>query len=52
MIKLFCFPCAGGTAQMYYKWKKELSGSFEIIPVELAGRGLRTGEPFIKILMS
>ncbi len=48
MIKLFCFPCAGGTAQMYYKWKKELSGSFEIIPVELAGRGLRTGEPFYK----
>lgn len=48
MIKLFCFPCAGGTAQMYYKWKKELNGSFEIIPIELAGRGLRVSEPFYK----
>ncbi len=48
MIKLFCFPCAGGTAQMYFKWKKELSGFFEIIPIELAGRGLRSSEPLYK----
>lgn len=39
-VKLFCFPYAGGSATIYSKWKPHLTG-FELVPVELAGRGKR-----------
>ena len=45
MIKLLCYPCAGGSAQMYFKWKKNLSEFVEVVPIELAGRGKRSNEP-------
>lgn len=44
--KLFCLPYAGGSASGYECWKKTLGDRFDIIPVELAGRGKRFGEKF------
>lgn len=45
-MKLFCFPCAGGSATMYFKWKKYFPEIIEILPVELTGRGSRANEPY------
>lgn len=45
-IKLFCFPYAGGSAQVYNKWDKTLHPNIELVLVELAGRGRRIDEPF------
>lgn len=48
-IKLFCLPYAGGSSTIIYsKWKKKLNRHIELIPIELAGRGIRIGEPFYK----
>lgn len=46
--KLFCFPYAGGSATIYNGWKAYFSANtgIEVIPIELAGRGKRTGQPF------
>lgn len=43
-VKLFCLPYAGGSASIYYKWKKYLDSNIEVFPVELAGRGRRMSE--------
>lgn len=43
-MKLFCIPHAGGSAIAYNKWKKYLDNNIELIPVELAGRGMRIEE--------
>ncbi|PFZ09674.1 hypothetical protein COL63_21870 [Bacillus pseudomycoides] len=48
--KLFCLPYAGGSAMMYYRWKNQLEKHIEVIPLELPGRGKRTGEPLISNL--
>jgi len=40
-IKLFCIPYAGASAMVYRKWEFIGHGVFEVVPVELAGRGLR-----------
>jgi len=47
IIKLFCFPYAGGSASIFNKWKSYLNiySGVELIPVELAGRGTRISEP-------
>ncbi len=45
-IKLFCFPYAGGSAQVYHQWSKGLHPKIELVLIELAGRGRRIGEPF------
>ncbi len=47
-IKLFCFPYAGGSAQIFKKWKPYLNSQIELIPVELAGRGRRINDAFYK----
>lgn len=44
--KLFCITYAGGSANAYAVWKNYLSDDVEMVPVELAGRGKRMGEPF------
>lgn len=41
VIKLYCLPYAGGTAMIYNSWKKYLSHSIELVPIELSGRGKR-----------
>lgn len=45
-MKLFCLPYAGSSAVIYERWKKRLSGHAAVVPLELAGRGVRTKEPF------
>lgn len=45
-IKLFCIPYSGGSANVYFKWKKYLDDRIELCPVELAGRGSRIKEGF------
>lgn len=46
MIKLFCIPYSGGSASVYYKWRKHLDPRIELVPLEMAGRGSRMKEPF------
>lgn len=43
-IKLFCIPPAGMSAVSYSVWKTYASENIEIIPLELAGRGMRFKE--------
>lgn len=45
-MKLFCLPHLGGSASIYYQWKKYLNEKIEIVPIELAGRGERIKECF------
>lgn len=45
-VRLFCLPCAGGTASTYNRWKKHLPHWVEVLPLELAGRGRRSEENF------
>lgn len=44
-IKLFCFPYAGGAANVFNSWKRKMELGVDIIPVEYAGRGNRMNEP-------
>jgi len=41
---LFCLPYAGGSEAIYYKWKKLLDPSIELVPLSLKGRGKRFSE--------
>ncbi|WP_020617759.1 thioesterase II family protein [Paenibacillus daejeonensis] len=43
---LFCLPYAGASASIYQKWRAPLLAQAEVLPLELAGRGSRMGEPF------
>lgn len=45
-IKLLYLPYAGGTALLSRNWSKKLHENIKIVPVELAGRGLRYREPY------
>ncbi len=45
-ITLLCLPCAGASATMYLRWRRQLPGWIQVVPVELPGRGTRMGEPF------
>src|SRR5471030_1190282 len=47
-IKLFCFPYAGGSSVIYENWRKKLSPSIELIPIEYAGIGSRFAEPLFE----
>lgn len=46
-VKLFCFPYAGGSSNIYEKWKELLSPSIELINIEYPGRGIRFTEPLL-----
>lgn len=46
-LRLFCFPYAGGDAQVYRAWPRQLPPSIEVLAARLPGRGLRIKEaPF------
>ena len=46
-VRLFCFPYAGGDAQVYRAWSRHLPPSVEVLAARLPGRGLRIKEaPF------
>jgi len=39
-IKLFTFPYAGGSANLFRPWRRTLNTNIELCPVELPGRGV------------
>lgn len=47
-IDLYCLPCAGASATMYLRWRRVLPAWVNVMPVELPGRGMRLGEPFVE----
>jgi medium-chain acyl-[acyl-carrier-protein] hydrolase len=50
-LRLFCFPYAGGGAQIFYNWQMALPASVEVCPVQLPGRGNRLMEhPFTQLM--
>lgn len=44
-LRLFCFPYAGGSTQIFRKWRDALPSSIDVCSVELPGRGGRLREP-------
>lgn len=44
-ISLFIFPCSGGTASTYYKWREKLNDNIDIYPVQYPMREKRAKEP-------
>jgi len=40
-MRLFCFPYAGGSAQIFRSWSTQLPPGVEVCPIHLPGRGLR-----------
>ncbi len=48
--RLYCFANAGGSAEAFRLWQPRLAGSLAVCPVELPGRGRRTGETFCATL--
>ena len=54
LVRLFCFPYAGGTAHTYRTWPEGLSQDIEVCAVQIPGRGIRIHErPFtdLKLLV-
>ena len=43
--RLFCFPYAGGNANVFSRWESFTCGNLEILPVQLPGRQERFLEP-------
>lgn len=43
-VNLLAFPCAGGSATMYLRWRRLLPQWICVVPVELPGRGVRFDE--------
>jgi medium-chain acyl-[acyl-carrier-protein] hydrolase len=43
-LRLFCFPYAGGSASIFYKWSEYLPNTVEICPIQLPGRENRIRE--------
>ena len=50
-MRLFCFPCAGGTTSSYSKWQNSLPAEIEVCLVKLPGRGNRLDEPHFTQLL-
>ncbi|MGA7895682.1 MAG: thioesterase domain-containing protein [Candidatus Sulfotelmatobacter sp.] len=44
-LRLFCFPYAGGSSQVFRKWQRHFPPEVDICLVHLPGRGKRIGEP-------
>lgn len=45
MLRLWCFPYAGGGVGIFRRWSEGLPGNVEVHPVELPGRGRQFTEP-------
>jgi len=43
-VKVYCLPYAGGSASIYYDWKKRYASVAEIIPIEYNGHGSLFGK--------
>jgi medium-chain acyl-[acyl-carrier-protein] hydrolase len=46
-VPLLCFPHAGGDANAYRAWRRDLGASANLLPVLLPGRGSRMAEPLM-----
>jgi medium-chain acyl-[acyl-carrier-protein] hydrolase len=44
-IRLFCFPYAGGSANIFRHWSNHLPTTIEVCAIELPGRGMRIKLP-------
>src|SRR5947209_7222122 len=50
LLRLFCFPYAGGGASIYRAWPSAFPGSVEVCPVQFPGRETRLRErPFTRL---
>ncbi|MGZ4843411.1 MAG: thioesterase II family protein [Candidatus Angelobacter sp.] len=47
LLRLFCFPYAGGGAAVYRRWSEALPATVDVCPVLLPGREARLSEPSI-----
>lgn len=45
-MNLFCFAYAGGSSNIFLKWKKYSDHLINVVPVEMPGRGARFTEEF------
>lgn len=45
LLRLFCFPFAGGSATFYHEWQHFIPEYIEIYAIELPGRSTRFREP-------
>lgn len=43
-LRVFCFHDAGGSAALFHDWENRLDSNFEVISVEMPGRGRRIAE--------
>ncbi len=46
-MRLFCFPYAGGSAQVFQNWHQSLPQEIEVIGVQYPGRNSRFADPLI-----
>jgi len=44
ILRLFCFPYAGGSASIFHNWQYFLPKGVEVYPLQLPGRGSRVRE--------
>lgn len=44
-LRLFCLPCAGGSAAAFRPWSRVITSSIQVCPLELPGHGSRIKEP-------
>ncbi|MFK3873963.1 thioesterase II family protein [Pseudoalteromonas rhizosphaerae] len=50
VVRLFCFPYAGGSATTFIHWVKQLPAKIELNIIQLPGRGSRIAEPLVTCL--
>jgi medium-chain acyl-[acyl-carrier-protein] hydrolase len=50
VLQLYCFPYAGGSAQVFREWRQHLPPQIEVCLVHLPGRGRSMGEPLFRRL--
>jgi medium-chain acyl-[acyl-carrier-protein] hydrolase len=44
VLRVYCFPWAGASAQHFWRWQRAMPVGVQVRPYELAGRGARLGE--------
>jgi surfactin synthase thioesterase subunit len=44
VVRMFCFPYAGGNAEFYLPWKSFIPDWIDLCPIQLAGRSYRLNE--------
>lgn len=50
LLRLLCFPHAGGGSAMFHRWRRRLDGIAHVVPINLPGRENRSREPAIDSL--